>query len=150
METTELTPGSQATVKGLRDLADFLEKNPWIKAPYLGAVLVYVGAGEVSQAARSLGTFDKEFTDDFLNMNKSFGPVRLQVYTNRANVCRKVKTGTKIVTKKVIDPSYLAANNGLPMVEVKEEVPVYEFVCPPSLLDFDPASVTAPLEEVEA
>jgi len=123
-------------LKNIRDLCNLIEKSPDLGVPYTGTIVMQIGKDQVAATAKALGSFTKEFTEDSLHMNKMFGDIKLMCFTSRDAVCRKVLSGTKIVTKLIVDPSFIQADT--PMVEVTEEVPVYEYICPPSLLNFNP------------
>lgn len=121
-------------VKGLRDLAEFLEKHPEAPTPSSLTVDVFVyndlgspPAESVLQAvAKTPGGCAKEVTDSFFTIVKSFaGNVDYAVNASRGSVCRRVQVGVKKV--KVPDPDVF-----VPQVEVEQ--PVYDYECPGSLL----------------
>ena len=55
----------------------------------------------------------------------------LEVWTNRANVCERVVTGTRTITETVRDPALVDA---VPLVEVTREEEIVEWVCDEAIL----------------
>ncbi len=76
------------------------------------------------------GTVSKSYDDKYGNVDVAFGPVQLQVYVNREQVCERVVTGVTKVTETVPDPALLAE---VPLVEVTKEVEQVEWRCRPLL-----------------
>lgn len=143
---------AQTQAQGLRALADFIEKNP-VVAPWFdysfkyAAVNVHLSGDEASatadfarMAAKAGATVTKEVTDTFFHVFADFGGVKAKSLAYRANVCERVVTGTREVTKTVPDPKALAA---VPEVQVTEMVEDVEWVCRPLLADKPEAAVTA-------
>jgi hypothetical protein len=137
-----------AFTQGLREIADFLDQNPDVKLPYLGAdvwagipehcLSIYLTGvfadprDELAVIARAMGNASKVVDEDggrFYVLRK-FGAITLAASADRASVCERVVTGTREVTKEVRDPEALAA---VPMVEVTEIVEDVEWVCRPLL-----------------
>lgn len=123
--------------KGLRALADLLDANPDLKLPYEGStgeLLVILTSEDDQKAAlaawaRALpGEKRKDVRGATFDLYGSLHGLRLQVIASRDQVCRKVVTGTREVTKTIPDPSV-----EVPTVEVTETVETVEWVCEPIL-----------------
>ena len=125
-----------AFIKGLRDLADFLETREELTPVYGQHFNVFANdPTEFALKARRLGTADKNAEDwsNYFTMVKTFGPHQLELNILRASMCEKKKVGTKKVKKrdeKVVQEVLKA----VPEVEVEEDV--FEWVCPESILVF--------------
>lgn len=122
-------------VAGLRGLADFLDAQPEVDFdPSYGAasVLWYCGDAEgLAAAARTLGRVTKRTDDSFLNLDRRFGPHKIQAYASHDTVCERVVVGTETVTREQPDPEAL---KHVPTVTVTEEKEIVEWRCPDSLL----------------
>lgn len=83
--------------KGLRDLADFLDAHPDVRLND-PSHMVYVFSRDTLAAIARIGGWRKVYTNDYFNLVRDFdGGVSLQVFTDRAEVCHKVVTGTRLV-----------------------------------------------------
>jgi hypothetical protein len=103
--------------KGLRELADFLDAHPAIELS-TPTHLVYVQSRELLADMARLGGWRKVYSDDYFHLSRMFaGDVELQVFTDRATVCRKVVTGTRVEPAKP-----------------EREVEIVEWVCDEPLL----------------
>lgn len=132
-------------VAGLRDLADFIERNPDLAEGFrydltssgINAHLNHLddkvaGQAQFAKAAARYGAkVTKDVNDTFHNVTLTFaGGVKVDVLAYRNEVCERVVTSTETVTKTVPDPEALAA---VPTVEVTEQVEHFEWVCKPVL-----------------
>jgi hypothetical protein len=88
-------------------------------------------AGKLAEAARGLGRVAKRSDESYLNLDRSFGPHKIQAYASHYGVCERIVVGTETVTEEVPDPELLAK---VPTVTVTEEVEIVEWRCPDSLL----------------
>lgn len=128
-------------IRGLREIADWLEAHPevplpWHKTAQTGqleySLEIYLnGDGQKAQLAtigRAMGKAEKVAIDSLnrFNLVRRFGGIAVVAVADREEVCTKVVTGVETVTKKVKDPTLLAA---VPEVEVTEEVETYEWRC---------------------
>lgn len=119
-------------VDELRGLADDLEANPDAPLPYPlsdeTSMLVFAYTPEEFRAAVKLaGSGEKRVQDDGrMIFEGRRGPLRFKVVL-MSRVCERVQVGTKTETRQVPvgEPEY---------DEVVEEVPVYEWRCPESIL----------------
>jgi len=96
-----------AVIDGLRALADFLEANPSLPAPTLNRLLVPLSTREQIAGIARVGSWQKDYeSDTWFSLKRSFGPqVTLEYFTERSNVCRKVKTGeTRLVPARPAEP----------------------------------------------
>lgn len=138
----------QAYIDGLHQIADFLAEHPEVPLPlmgdyvsgeYLPTFAIYtqhLGRGDerdqrtaLADVARAMGKAEKSTRYEFAIWRK-FAGIVLAAYAKRDEVCDRVVTGTREVTKEVPDPEALAA---VPMVSVTEVVEDVEWVCAPLL-----------------
>ncbi len=145
------------TSESLRNLADFLDANPDIAEKALRHAQIKLlvsysewGENAAEKARASLAAFaragkaagaevSKTYDDTYGNVLLRFGPVEIEGYAAREQVCIKRVVGTREVTKTVPDPDALAA---VPTVEVTETVEDVEWDCLPLLAE-TPAGVSA-------
>ncbi|MEV0085229.1 hypothetical protein [Saccharopolyspora sp. NPDC050642] len=149
---TDIDTLAQQQAAGLRALADMIETNPEL-AKNFSSTLNRVGinvhlswkdrVAELARIARIAkrhgATVTKDINETFHNLVLDFGGTKAQVLAYRSEVCERVVTGTETVTKRVKDPTALAA---VPEVEVTETVEKFEWVCRP-LLAADAEAVSA-------
>jgi hypothetical protein len=118
----------QEFVDGLRKMADFLEKNPDL-IPW-GGTSCFRNARTIDEFATLIkktgGTWEKSADEIDMEMTQKFGPHRVTVYVPRNEVCERIQTGTRIET---------IPNPDFEVPTITQEVPVFEWVCPPSVLE---------------
>lgn len=137
------------TAQGLRALADLLDAHPDLTHPWDGydpCILHPISSEADPKAAMrdwAKATSHLRPTKNFDTWASLFvdfgGGIVVQVYASREQVCEKVVTGTREVTKSVKDPDALAA---IPTVEVTETLEDVEWICRPLLAASD-AEVSA-------
>lgn len=90
---------TNTVAQSLRELADFIESLSDIDLRDQRITLIhYVTTREELAAIARVGSWSKQYDDSFFNIVKDFGNgIELQVYTDRANICRRVVTGQRIV-----------------------------------------------------
>jgi hypothetical protein len=136
----------QAYTDGLHQIADFLAEHPEVPLPHLGhyiagvygpALFIFLTApGEQREAladiTRAMGKAEKTADKDTgrFEVYREFAGIRLVASAARDEVCERVVTGTREVTREVPDPEALAA---VPTVTVTETVEDVEWVCAPLL-----------------
>lgn len=137
----------QAYTDGLREIAAFLDRHPEVDLPYLGNFtsiginmpslsILLVRPGEqrepLAEIARAMGGAEKAVSDSLgrFYVWRRFAGIALVASADRAEVCERVVTGTREVTKEVPDPEALAA---VPTVLVTEVVEDVDWVCGPLL-----------------
>jgi len=83
----------------LRALANFLEDNSDIDVTDQNInLLKYVLTREKLVEMARVSSWKKVYTHDWFELHKDFGNgISLQVYTDRANVCKRVVVGKRIV-----------------------------------------------------
>ncbi len=92
---------NQVLIDGLRMAADFLESKP--DFPDMGTIYgttmpqtIRLWAKDketLKEAARQLGSFEKEFTDHYFELHKKFNEaLTLEVSIDRQLVCKKIVT----------------------------------------------------------
>lgn len=119
-------------VQGVRDFADWLEANAdTFEYECVGndfRFLSYQSTKEgLARAVKAVGRGEKNGDENWFNVTRKFGPVEVHLYTMRQAVCKRVVTGTKEVTKEIVDPD-------APMVFVTEIVEEVEWVCDEPIL----------------
>lgn len=103
-------------VKGLRDLADFFEKNPQLPHPACNTVNIMVNDKEQLAAFAKVGTWEKVYSDTWFMLRRQFGEdLTLDVNIFRSSVCRAVEVGEKHVPAQPAQPARIEK--------------VYEWVC---------------------
>ncbi len=131
--TTGLTETQQAFVAGLRQVADFLADKPELVRAVARSTTFYAWTFDKPTFARlalMLGDAEKSSDTDYYNVERSFGPLTLQVTARHEHVCERVVVGVETVEVTAPDPEAVAA---LPRVTRTETVEKVEWVCPPSL-----------------
>ncbi len=109
IETTELTD-QQKMSQGLRELADFLDERPDFTPRTLTFHKSHRTREGFVELARQLGSFEKDVTENYYNLNRFFGPVTLQLYCEREVVCTK---RIEMQEVEVWDcPDHLLSGNG--------------------------------------
>ena len=137
MTTTTLTETQYAYTQGLRDLAEWLEDNPDLIPTYGGESVFLFRRGDepmpdfLSRIARRFGRCDKDVSDKWFYLVKSFGPHDIRASARRDEVCEQVQVGTREVTEEIPDPAHMI---DVPTITVTREEPVYEWRCPESIL----------------
>ncbi|MCU1592461.1 MAG: hypothetical protein JWP11_3717 [Frankiales bacterium] len=131
-------------IAGLRALADALEADTALPLPDEGtsselSVFVQTKTEAVAYARLLPGKVDKKVTDGHygFELHGSLHGLRVLIYAPRAEVCERVVTGTREVTRVIRDPEALAAVPTTTVVETVEDV---EWRCTPLLA---PAPVSA-------
>jgi hypothetical protein len=114
-------------VQGLRDMANFLEKNPCCipQSDGVGVHTFFSDAEEIEMVAGAQ-KWEEDSSDSFFALRKNFGPHQVSINTNRENVCEKVEVGTESVEIR---------NPDAPKITVVR--PIYEWKCQGSDLGVD-------------
>lgn len=141
-QTTELTDAQQVAA-GLRQLADLLDANPNLPGTRYAFTNINLfprtkeGVAAWARAAmRQAGKASKHQSDKWAGVNVDCGFVNVVVNIEREEVCERIVTGTREVTKEVPDPDLLAT---VPLVSVTETVEDVEWRCMPILAELDGA-----------
>lgn len=116
-----------AIVKGLRELASFIEKNPPL-TPYSVSVSEYLYPETFKAVIRQFGSCDKEPWGDSFQVTKKFGDglVTYRLSTSREDVCTK-----KVIGTETVEVTDFEAVRALPKKRVEREV--VEWECDPIL-----------------
>lgn len=97
------TARRDAFIKGLRDMAEFLEQHPHVPAP------IYITANHfvrekhdaketLANIAKDSGAWEKIFDNQWFFLRKTFcEDLRFDVSVERERVCRKVVTGKTVL-----------------------------------------------------
>ena len=126
---TEQTERLKKWIAGLREIANFAEEQPSLFEDIMNmSVYAFVNTPEeMIQKTKLLGKSEKVVCGGYYNMRRFFGPHYLDICIQRDQLCKKVQTGTQMVSAP--DPE---AIRNVPTIMVEE--PVYEWVCPESIL----------------
>lgn len=83
----------------LRDLAAFLDAHPEIEINDQSITLLkYVTTREELAAIAKRGSYRKVYTKSYFELHHDFGcGIELHVYADRATVCQRVVTGTRVI-----------------------------------------------------
>lgn len=143
MTETKPNPDPRAEyIRGLREIADWLEAHPEVPLPYLGTTQggrsesglhIYLGSdrdqkAELAKIARAMGKAEKVPHDDLgrLNLVRRFAGIALIAVADRDEVCEKVVLSTETVTEMVPDPEYMAI---APMIQRETVKEIVEWRC---------------------
>lgn len=140
---------------GWARLTEFLAANPDITSganTYSYSVLVYLSPGDdvlprmadYTRRAKAAGARVEKQYGEYGKVLLHFGPIYLQVYASREDVCERVVVGTREVEVEEPDPEALAA---VPTVKRTEIVEVVEWQCHPILAGAERAALGQDLPE---
>lgn len=129
-------------VRGIRQLADFVEANPEMHDGGVNALTLwcYVGGTDardaMAAAARVMAPVEKvveDYDPSTFRLRKTFGPHELTVFTNRANVCERRVIGTEVVEVEGYSDEDQAKIDAIPKVTRTETRELVEWECSPLL-----------------
>lgn len=129
-----MTADRAGYIAGLRALADLLEDRDTLPLPHAETFTVFCDKATAVEWVRALpGTKNKEPNEEsghmiFGKRYGMFGPHGFHVWVEREEVCTRVVTGTREVTKTVPAPD-------APTVEITETVEDVEWICTPLLAE---------------
>jgi hypothetical protein len=108
-------------IQGLRDLADFLESQPLLPVPAYNTLNMSAGSKEDLALYARLCSWEKDYSGEYFSLRKRFkGPLLLDIYLPREEVCRKVVVGTEVVPAREAEPEHT--------------IEKYEWICDESIL----------------
>ncbi len=83
-------------IRGLRELASFLEAHPAVQTPPSTNVNVFVRyKSDITSHAR-LASWQKRYIGNWFSLAREFpGGITYEINTERENICRKVSKGTR-------------------------------------------------------
>jgi hypothetical protein len=137
---------------GWAKLAQFLADNPDIADTahvFSDKAMVYLSPADdaVSRLAdytrrgmRAGARVEKSYDDNYGKVLLHFGPVHLQVYSHRDEVCERVVIGTREVVEEVKDPEALAA---VPTITQTRTEDIIRWECKPLLAGEQNSEVSA-------
>jgi len=112
-------------VKGLRELADFVERTDFPINPFR-VLSGWNSVADFTEQLKKLGSFDKKIDDVHVRCIKKFpGGIEFEVYILKNLTCKRILKETRIIpaTPEIIIPA-----------EQEREENIYEWECPESLL----------------
>jgi|ERR1700685_1303902 len=121
---------SQKLIKGLRDLASFLEAHP--ELPMTSSTLrvdYFPRLEEMAQYVKILGKMKKDgLGDSWFVLRKDFyrseyASVSIEANWARERVCQKIKTGTKKIMQQI-------QTKPAETTQIEVEVETFEWKCP--------------------
>lgn len=120
----------------LRLLADFLKEHPTLPQPtlysFMDGALFHLDRNTAKEQLRSIGEFEKNYSDDAFIAKKKLGGRALEFHMEREAICKKVVTGTRVVPEH-----YVAGTEGFIKPESIEEI--VEWQCDEPILTTEPA-----------
>lgn len=141
---------NQATINGLRKMADFLERNPQFPIDQCCGVHAYFFCWDdierFRQITNMLGPLKKEANGEDFKATRDFGgSVSVVVKADRKKVCTRIPAGTKTVKKMVrreVTPGEQALLDSLySMQDIEEDQ--FEWQCPGAVVLGEPESQVA-------
>ncbi len=85
-------------ITGVRQMMTYLEENPNVPVPSTDTFNAPVWtASDMAAAARIMGDVKKVASESYMSLVKEFGPVKLDVYVYRGEVCERVVVGTETI-----------------------------------------------------
>jgi hypothetical protein len=132
---TEVTGGQKRWLAGLHDMYVFLSARPELIDTYSTITLNLFADDkrEFAAKARSLGTAEKDSGPGYYSHIRRFGPHRVDLNIASNEMCERRQVGTKKVSKMV-------PPEGVELVEVFEDQPVYTWKCPEIALETLPTA----------
>ncbi len=100
---TEPTRAEQ--IEGLRQLAAFLEAHEEIPISFQTYNVYFYEKADLARVAR-IGSWIKEYAGEYFILRKTFGPIKLDVYTDRDKVCRPVVVGKTVIEARPAVPEH--------------------------------------------
>ena len=94
-------------VNGLRELADWIEDHPGFVNPaecdswYL--LKLCHSREDLAKAVQTLGNVEKRPDGNYFNVRRYFGPLIIEAYISREQVCTKIVKGTRFVPERVVE-----------------------------------------------
>jgi hypothetical protein len=137
----------QSYIDGLHQIADFLAEHPEVPLPYLSSnetgryepvLPIFIVSGDqreqLAVIARAMGTAEKAVHESLprFQVVRRFAGIALVASADRGEVCERVVTGTREVTREVPDAEALKA---VPKVVVTEVIEDVEWRCTSLLKD---------------
>lgn len=103
-------------VAGLRELADFIEaKGLQLPSMDVKATAWVYGYDPktyqdnpvrahltMRKAAKTLGVAQKQYSNNYFDLIRKFGPIKLEITTPRRNICERKVVGTREIEEQVI------------------------------------------------
>lgn len=87
-----------ALIRGLRDLAAFLEQHPSVPMPVGTSLNAFVYTREEMREIARVGTWEKAYYDEWMALRKMFGDdIQFDINIARGQVCERVVVGTQTV-----------------------------------------------------
>jgi hypothetical protein len=119
-------------IAGLRELADFYESHPDVNLPYEGNLCSFgiygLNKEQIVATVKAFGKCRKDYEETAVNIYKEFHGIKLNIYTARENVCRRVVVATNVEPEKTIPGKWVPE-----VVIPAKEVEVVEWRCDPIL-----------------
>lgn len=119
-------------IAGLREMADWYEAHPDMRAPRYASINIFAeDKADFISLRRASGLRDKHDGDVWMYFSKHFrGELEIQINVEREKVCRRVQVGERVVPAQVAKPETVE--------------PVYEWKCDSILEGTEqPAEATA-------
>jgi hypothetical protein len=110
------------TIRGLRELADFLDAYPDVPVPYSNELNVFAQSKETLARLARLTSWQKQYCGGYFALTRSFGDgmIVLSLNIERQVVCRQIVVGERVVPAQPAQPERIE--------------PITEWVCDDALL----------------
>ena len=138
---------NQKLIDDLLAAAKFLERPGLPRFNIYGthlALAYMTSKEEFATFARAMGSGKKSFSNNYAGLDKTVGVMEFRVYAARETICHRVQVGEKAIPAQPerIEP---AQPERILPAEPERIEPIYEWVCPESLLapQDDPLAETA-------
>ncbi len=109
----------QEDINDMREALDFIEANPSLPMPHLGALNAFADKDDLADYARAMAPCVKGISSGYFELKRSFGSVSYKINFTREEVCEATVVGTREIPEKTT-PAYTED--------------VIEWVCPDSIL----------------
>jgi hypothetical protein len=113
---------NEQLVETLRAMADFYEAHPLAPGPMdmqYGWMNCYLPADIAKEVLRSVGSFKKEYEDDFMRAKVKCGHLDLQFSVRREGICERKVVGTRLIPAQTV-PAEIIPERFIP--EHEEEI----------------------------
>lgn len=123
--------------ESLRSFADWIDAHPGVSIHGFDTsevrFTVYCSEDEIRDSASRGDRWDKEYSEGYVALNRTFGLLELHLFCSRADVCEPKETRTEVVTEPDGDwlREQIAALKERQPTRTVEKVTVVEWECRP-------------------
>ena len=134
MKDMTIVEGFIALAKFLRDRPELAERvangSPTIN------ISAYEGAAKLTSLTKEFGACEKTQDELFYILRKRFGPITVDLYSSKKDICRRIQVGEKEIPEQIIPakPEEIIPAKPEEIIPAHTE-PIYEWRCPESILE---------------